>query len=362
VTASLVRDDRVEIDATACNGWYERIAEFKDANLYQVWHHAPSGGRFNGVDRVALTRGGDVVGAAEVRLMRLPLTRSGFAYVLWGPLSRRSDESNPAAFRQAVRALREEYVVRRGMVLRLNPRLVVEEDSSCIQALVDEGFSPVTHLRATHTLIVDVSPELDELRRDLDKKWRNCLSKAERSGVTVSSGTGLDLFDEFTAVYERMLARKQFAPSADIRKHRLLQQTLPSHLQMRMVIARQDGRPCAGAIYSAVGDTAVYLFGATDDHGMQTSAAYLVQWEIVRALKAAGVRRYDLNGVDPERNPGTYHFKRGLAGKKGIPVTFAGQFQSTNFSLGNYSLLAAERLRIAIRLARAGRAVAATAQ
>ena len=74
------------------------------------------------------------------------------------------------------------------------------------------------------------------------------------------------------------------------------------------------------------------------------------------------MRRYDLNGVDPERNPGTYHFKRGLSGKKGIPVTFAGPFQAVNLSLGNYSLLVAERIRTAIRLARAERAVAATAQ
>jgi len=128
VTPSLVREDRVEVDAMASTAWYDRIAEFKDANLYQVWHDSASGGRFGSADRVALTRGGDVVGAAEVRLMRFPLIRGGIAYVLWGPLSRRGEDSNPVAFRQAVRALREEYVVRRGMVLRINPRLVVEQD------------------------------------------------------------------------------------------------------------------------------------------------------------------------------------------------------------------------------------------
>jgi hypothetical protein len=359
---SIVRDDRVEVGAVASTNWYGCIAEFKDANLYQVWHDGASGGRFGSADRVALTRGGVLIGAAEVRLMRLPLLRGGLAYVLWGPLSRRVEDANPAAFRQAVRALREEYAGRRGMVLRINPRLVVEEDGACIQTLADEGFSPVSHVRATRSLLVDLTRDIDELRRDLDKKWRNCLSKAERSGVTISSGTGLELFDDFTAVYERMLARKQFAPSADIGKHRKLQQSLPAHLQMQMVIAYEDGRPCAGAIYSAVGDTAVYLFGATDEQGMQTSAAYLVQWTIVQALKASGVRRYDLNGVDPDRNPGTYHFKCGLSGKKGIPVTFAGPFQAAGFSLGNYSLLAAERIRAAIRLARAGRPVPAAAQ
>ena len=43
-------------------------------------------------------------------------------------------------------------------------------------------------------------------------------------------------------------------------------------------------------------------------------------------------------------------------------LTCAGLFQAVNLSLGNDSLLVAERIRTAIRLARAERAVAAPAQ
>jgi lipid II:glycine glycyltransferase (peptidoglycan interpeptide bridge formation enzyme) len=44
-------------------------------------------------------------------------------------------------------------------------------------------------------------------------------------------------------------------------------------------------------------------------------------------IKEKGLRYYDLNGINPETNPGTYHFKRGLAGKKGIDVEFLGKYQ-----------------------------------
>jgi len=353
---------RVQIDALDAHAWYDHVGVFGDANLYQMWQHGAGWGLLGSVSRLALTRGCEVISAAEVRLLRFPFTRGGMAYVFWGPLARRNGDVNPTAYRQILRALRHEYVTRRGMILRINPRLIVEQDAESIQAFADEGFSPLTRQRRKRSLIVDLQPTLDDLRRNLDGKWRGHLSKAERSNLTMTCGTGLDMFDEFAAVYRRMLERKQFAPAADIQKHRQIQQVLPEHLKMRVVVARCDGQPCAGAIYSAVGDTAVYLFGATDEIGMRTSAAYLVQWDVLKALKANGVIRYDLNGIDPDRNPGTYIFKRGLAGKKAVDVTFAGQFQSTNFSLGNYSLLAAERLRTAIRLARAGRAVAATAQ
>jgi hypothetical protein len=34
-----------------------------------------------------------------------------------------------------------------------------------------------------------------------------------------------------------------------------------------------------------------------------------MQW-----LKENGVRWYDLGGIDPDQNPGVYHFKKGMSG------------------------------------------------
>jgi lipid II:glycine glycyltransferase (peptidoglycan interpeptide bridge formation enzyme) len=178
-------------------------------------------------------------------------------------------------------------------------------------------------------------------------------SKAERSCLTIRSGTTLDLFDSFVHVYDRMLRRKQFTPSADVSKHRCIQQELPEPMRMRVVLACFEDEPCAGAIYSALGDTAVYLFGATDEVGMRSAASYLVQWQVVQELKQLGVAYYDLNGVDPRRNHGTYVFKRGLAGKDAIEVTFAGQFQATNGSIASRCVALADQLRYQLMSARA---------
>jgi hypothetical protein len=40
----------------------------------------------------------------------------------------------------------------------------------------------------------------------------------------------------------------------------------------------------------------------------------MLQWTLIRWLKENGFKWYDLGGIDPERNPGVYHFKRGLSG------------------------------------------------
>jgi lipid II:glycine glycyltransferase (peptidoglycan interpeptide bridge formation enzyme) len=85
---------------------------------------------------------------------------------------------------------------------------------------------------------------------------------------------------------------------------------------------------------------------------MRTCASYLVQWQILTQLAALGVSQYDLNGIDPVANPGVYHFKKGLAGRLGTEVTFAGHFQALEASLTNQSLLLVERLRRTVRGAR----------
>jgi CelD/BcsL family acetyltransferase involved in cellulose biosynthesis len=63
-----------------------------------------------------------------------------------------------------------------------------------------------------------------------------------------------------------------------------------------------------------MGDSAIYLLGATNDEGMKSQGAYLLQWTMIKWLKENGIGWYDLGGIDPERNPGVYSFKRGFSG------------------------------------------------
>jgi hypothetical protein len=63
-----------------------------------------------------------------------------------------------------------------------------------------------------------------------------------------------------------------------------------------------------------MGDSAIYLLGATSDAGLNSKGAYLLQWTLICWLKNRGTKSYDLGGIDPEGNPGVYHFKRGLSG------------------------------------------------
>jgi hypothetical protein len=83
---------------------------------------------------------------------------------------------------------------------------------------------------------------------------------------------------------------------------------------MKVFLCAEDGVPVAGLVGSAMGDTGIYLFGATSEQGMKCKGAYLVQWRMIEWLKALDVTHYDLGGINPETNPGVYHFKHGMSG------------------------------------------------
>jgi hypothetical protein len=301
-----------------------------------------------------LKRSGKVVALAQVRLFKIPLVPGGIAFVRWGPVwQSRAGEKDPEVFRQAIRALRNEYVVTRKMVLRILPR-VIEGDGDCGEILEREGFSRMEDRSGARSLILDLSPPLEEIRSGFEKKWRADLNKAERQGLSISTGRGEADFEDFMGIYEAMLRRKRLTPTSELKGHKLVQGELPEGFKMEVVTCRYKDEVCAGGIFSLIGETGLYLFGATNETGMRTSASYLVQWELVKLLKERGVSHYDLHGINPESNPGTYRFKKRLAGKTGREVKFLGQFQAVTPSIANYSVLAMDAVRHRIRRLRTG--------
>jgi lipid II:glycine glycyltransferase (peptidoglycan interpeptide bridge formation enzyme) len=167
---------------------------------------------------------------------------------------------------------------------------------------------------------------MDELRRNMDQKWRNCLNKAEKNGLEVVAGDGDDLFAEFISLYREMLTRKNFHEPNNILEFRTAQSDLPREYKMEVFICRSPEGSAGGVILGVGGDTALYLFGATNRTGMANKAAYLLQWKALGWMKDRGYRYYNLNGINALTNPGTYHFKIGLAGRTGREMAYLGRF------------------------------------
>ena len=314
--------------------WQSILECFEDASLYQTWAYDAATHGDRSLCHCVVSRSGRIVAAAQARVLRLPALPIGAAYVRWGPMWRRRDAiADPMDFRMGLRALRNELVLKRGLFLRCYPFLFESDGIDYRAILAEEGFVEAPGETPQRTLLLGLEPSLDELRRNFDHKWRNRLSKAERNGLECEEGSEDPLFGRFIELYRALLDRKKFEEPNDIREFRGLQRQLPDQHKMRVVLVGSSGAPSCGAVFTAVGATGVYLFGACNELGMTTNGSYLAQWKAIQWLKQQGCRHYNLNGVNPEKNPGTYHFKAGIAGKAGRDVRYLGRFDSYQGSI-----------------------------
>jgi lipid II:glycine glycyltransferase (peptidoglycan interpeptide bridge formation enzyme) len=219
--------------------------------------------------------------------------------------------------------LEEEYVRKRGLLLRVLPKAFVGSERAALIQSTFSNFrneSPRTD-NVYRTLVVDLGPSTEELRRQLDKKWRNSLSRAERNELEIVEGNGIEEYRIFRQMFREMLKRKGFETSVSVDQFERIQEALPKNHRMDTLICRKAGVPVAGIVASAMGDSAIYLLGATSDSGLTANGAYLLQWVWIQRMKERGIRQYDLGGIDPVRNPGVYHFKRGLSGVDSCHIT-----------------------------------------
>jgi hypothetical protein len=309
--------------------WHHILDDFEDASIYQTASFCSSRAGAQTGEHLVVTNRGNIVSAAQVRMISLPFVGNSIAYVLAGPLCRRrKSEPDWDAFRQALRALRIEYVARRKMSLRINPLFTLDQGYECLPLFRAEGYTYVLPPKSNRTIIVDLERPLDELRKGLDQKWRNCLNQAERNGLQIIEGIDDATLDLFLHIYHEMLARKRLPEPGDIRTLRALQAMLPERYKMNVIVILDNGRPTAGAVISAIGRKGIYLFGATADNGMKNKAAYLAQWRAIQWLKEMDCAEYDLNGVNAESNPGVSHFKTGLCGRNGKEIDLIGYFEA----------------------------------
>lgn len=308
---------KIDVDCATPSEWSEMLDLFDDANLYQTRSYGQVRWGSENLSHLVLRRDREVLGMAQLRIVRPTKFKFGMAYLRWGPLcTRRGQPMDPEVAVRMAEALEEEYVDKRRLFLRVLPNAFAGSPRAAMVQSALSRFTPEppTADNTYRTFVVDLAPSLEDLRSGLDKKWRNQLTRAEKNNLTVVSESGRDQYQAFCKMYEEMRSRKTFDTTVDTEEFGRIQADLPESERMRILLCKANEVPVAGLVASAMGDSAVYLLGATSDEGLNSKGAYLLQWTLIQWMKKNGVRWYDLGGIDPQGNPGVYHFKRGLSG------------------------------------------------
>lgn len=323
---SLPPNPRVAVDGDLAQNWAQVIGAFADATYNQlhffagqVWGHA-------NLSHIAVRQGDQIVAAAQVILQRVPLIGRGVAFVKFGPLWRRKGRSpDLGALVSALDAIKEEYAARRRLMVIILPAPDPIHGAAVDEVLAMCGFTVRRTMSDPNRYLVDTRLSEDEQLVSLEQKWRYNLKKSLKSELDLSVHHDLEGIVRFMPIFKAMQERKGYDDKQASLSLPALLGELPPEQQPWIVIARHEGRDVAGCVVGAIGDTAYYLFGATDTRSLRCNAGYALQWKTIELLRQRpSVRWYDLGG---EANDlGLRQFKKGLVGTRGRVARFSGEF------------------------------------
>ncbi len=316
-----------EIDKSDDAIWSTLLCEFDDASIYQTAaYNTIMYGREN-ISNIIVKEDNVVVAIAQIGIRRFPLLGTGTANIHWGPVWKKKGNNNDnQIFIKTIDALKTEYAHKRKLLLRIWPNEFNDTSGDIKEILLNNDFQHNINVRPYRTLRLRIDHSIETLRKNLDQKWRNQLNKAEKNNLTIEDGYTDDQYQVFLNLQKEMLHRKRYTPGVDYDEYRKIQAMLPDALKMKILICKLGNEPVSAAIYSAIGNTGIYMLGATGNKGMRANGSNLLQWYIIQWLRQNNFTFYDLGGIDPEINPGVYRFKCGIAGKLGEEVSHIGQF------------------------------------
>src|SRR5262245_50767582 len=104
--------------------WRQILNTFEDASVYQTSAYGEATWNRRELSHFTVEQDAQIVAAAQVRVVKVPLINRGVAYVRWGPVFRRSGQPvDPSRFHVALAALHREYTQKRRLILRVIPNV-----------------------------------------------------------------------------------------------------------------------------------------------------------------------------------------------------------------------------------------------
>lgn len=304
--------------------WHNIVSQFEDLSIIQLWEYGEAKTRLQGWRAVHQVFYCDEVveGAVQVMVKMLPGLNRGVVWINRGPLwQKRGEAADPNTFNEMLAQMIDYWVKKEKMYLRVAPTVLDGVQHRSL--LLDQGLSAIPS-RQWISAKVDLTQSLEAIRRNLEKKWRNCLARAEKLDVGLNVGNSEGFLNEFIADYVNFLKGKNFTTSITPEFIAMFQQMFPPDRKMWILTARLSGVKLGSILIATYGNSAEYLAGAVNEQGKKVNAGQFLLWNALREMKSKGFQLFDLGGADPQKTPkGIMHFKQGL---NGAPYQLVGEF------------------------------------
>jgi peptidoglycan pentaglycine glycine transferase (the first glycine) len=220
----------------------------------------------------------------------------------------------------------------RGPTLAHTPAGGVEFEPEFLARLKQEGFvlavtnpwrripesegSDKSHEESPRTIWIDLALGKEQLWKNLHQEWRRGVGKARREGVVVETTRDVVLIEKYFELCSLISQMKKFELRTSTALIKLLTETGNADAEAHLFVARCADKIAAGAFVFRCGRSIHYFGGASDRAYSRKHPGEALHWAIVEWGLAHGCKCYDLEGIDPKDNPGTYAFKKKMGGEE----------------------------------------------
>lgn len=248
---------------------------------------------------------GEIVGAVQLLIRKLPRPFKSMAYVPRGIIS--TDEDKNHLLSQLGNYIRGKY---KSVVLTIEP------DSENLNLSKDWKKSK-NHILPSETIILDLTKSDSDLLSAMSKKTRQYIRKSSAENIHIKRAKNKEAFEACMDIYRETAKRANFA-LRDVKYYQNVLDKMGDHSQL--FIAFYEDKPIAFLWLAISAETAYELYGGMNKIGQQLRANYALKWYAIRKCKEWGLSRYDFGGLI---NGGVSTFKLGWAKE---PTKLVGTF------------------------------------
>lgn len=199
-----------------------------------------------------------------------------------------------------------------------------------------------TLLARPRTAWVDLTVGHAAVWKAIDPQWRYGVRRAGRYGVVVEQTRHPADVSTFAALCALISRQKKFDLAlSQALLTALLAAGTPDASETRLFVARSAGKVAAGAAVLRSGRSLHYFWGAVDRAFAKQRPGEAVHGAIIEWALQNGIERYDLEGIDPVNNPGTYQFKMKMGA---VEIDLPGRRAYPLNTLGKMALAVGKRL------------------
>ncbi len=183
--------------------------------------------------------------------------------------------------------------------IKIEPDIVLSDDARRI--IEGAGLVKTHNLQPNDsTALLDISPQENQLLRNLHSRGRNAVRRAIREGVEVHNAEPTE--ENFRAMYALMTNTVEAKSQVRVREYEYYRQFWTNFLargQGRLLFVYENGVPSVGAFVINYGRKGTYKDGGSLQKRSQYGDSHLVQWTAINQLKELGCTEYDFCGTPP---------------------------------------------------------------